>query len=97
MTPPASRRLTQSKDRVNSPWYGVIFIGIAVALGWVGLDVLHDGVVTVKDKLGVLRTLRGEYAAMFAWSYLAAAAALAVGGVATIVRERGRRRPQASR
>ncbi len=75
---------------MSSPWYGAIFIAVAICLAWSAIDVLREGVVTVTDKMGMLRVFRGEYAAMFAWCYLAAAMALAIGGVAVIVRERRR-------
>ena len=83
--------MTTPRDPVNSPWYGALLITFAIGLAWSAIGALRDGVVTVRDKMDMLRVFRGEYAAMFAWCYLAAAVALAGGGIAVIVRERRRR------
>lgn len=79
--------MNREPDKFDSPWLGLLFVPIGVALAAIGFGVMTDHEVSYTDKFGFARVLRGEYAEMYAWCFILAGAAVIVAGLAIVFRE----------
>ena len=84
--------MAEAEDKFTSPWGGLALVPLGCVLGGFGVRAMTQPEVVYTDRAGAQRVLRGDYAAMYAWFFVIAGAALIIAGVSVFIRETRRRK-----